>query len=371
MREDFDFLLYGANGYTGRLIARLAAEKGMNPLLAGRNAESVRDVVASTGFSHTAFDLEDTDRLLEALQRCRFALHAAGPFRHTLDAMVEACIRTGRHYVDVNGDISCFERIKAYGQRAAEKGVMLLSGAGFDVIPTDCLALWLHGRMPDAVRLRIAFASLGSRMSHGTATTMISKLGEGGMVRRNGRLERRPFGEKAMTVDFGGGERHFVMSIPWGDVSTAHHTTGIPDIETYTAVRPVVHRVMRWQRLFNPLLRIETFRNLLRRRVDRNPAGPDDDMRSSARSLVWAELTDPRGNRIHATWKGPEVYDVTAHGALEVAERILSGSFEPGYQTPAGCYGPDLSMQIPGASRSEAMKTEATRKHPEQDRAGR
>ena len=356
MPEPFDFLLYGANGYTGRLIARLAAEKDLKPLLAGRNAASVAEVAESTGFEHVVFGLEDTDRLQEALHRCRFAMHAAGPFRHTLDAMVGACLNTGRHYVDINGDISCFERIFEYDEKAAERGVMLMPGAGFDVIPTDCLAKFLHERMPDAVALRIAFASVGSRLSHGTAMTMASKLGEGGKVRKNGRIEKRPFGEKSMTVDFGG-ERLFAMSIPWGDVSTAYRTTGIPDIETYTTVKPGPYKAMKWQRLFNPLLRTETFRNLLRRRIDRSPAGPDDAMRSRACSLIWAEVSDKKGNRLQATLRGPEVYDLTAYGAIAVAEKILAGSYRSGYQTPAGCYGADLVMEVPGVTRSEPFSS--------------
>ena len=356
MSSDFDFLLYGANGYTGRLIARTAAERGLKPLLAGRNADAMRETAAATGFDWVAFELTETERLHDALRRCRLVLHAAGPFRHTLEPMVEACLLAGRHYIDVNGDIACFERVKGYDAKAMERGVMLLPGAGFDVIPTDCLAKSLHVQMPEAESLRIAFGSMGSRLSHGTAMTMLSKLGEGGMVRKNGSIEKRPFGEKGMKVDFGG-EEHFVMSIPWGDVSTAHHTTGIPDIETYTVVKPGVYRAMKGQWLFNPLLRTETFRNLLRRRVDSGPAGPDDAMRASAYSLAWAELCDREGNRVSASLRGPEVYDITAHGALAIVRRILAGEARPGYQTPAGCYGPELVMEIPGIRRSEPVWT--------------
>lgn len=356
MSTHHDFLLYGTNGYTGRLIAQEALRLGMKPLLAGRNAPALADMARGTGLECIAFRLEETEKLHQALLRCRFALHAAGPFRSTLNAMVAACIRTGRHYTDINGDVYCFERIRAYDGQAREAGVMVLPGAGFDVIPTDCLARHLHERMPDAVRLRIAFASVGSGMSHGTAMTMISKLGEGGMVRRNGKILRRPFGEKGMQVDFGE-ENLFVMSIPWGDVATAHHTTGIPDIETYTAVRPAVYKLMKLQRLFNPLLRSESVRSLLRRKAAARPPGPDSETRARAYSLVWAELTDASGRSVHATMKGPEPYDVTAHGILAVARRILSGDVKPGYQTPAGCYGADLAMEIPGMRRSEPVFT--------------
>lgn len=342
-----DFLLYGAYGYTGRLIAHMAGTYGISLLLSGRHEEEVRRISGETGFPGIAIDLNDREKLEEALKSCRGVIHAAGPFKDTLKQMVEACIRTGRHYLDINGDIRCFEEIKGYHEDAARAGVMLLPGAGFDVVPTDCLARLVSDQLPDAVSLRIAFASLGSRLSHGTAATMISKLGDGGMVRKAGKIIRRPFGEHALEVSFGS-ERLFTMSIPWGDVSTAMHTTGIQDIETYTHVKPVVYRIMKWQNLFNPLLRTTWFRNLLRKRIDRQPAGPDDGMRANARSLAWAEVCNQRGDRVSAWLSGPEVYDMTTHAALIIAARVKAGQYTAGYQTPAGMYGANLVLDVPG-----------------------
>lgn len=342
-----DFLLYGAYGFTGRLIARMASAYQISLLLAGRNAEEVLRMSAQTGFPGIAFDLNDRERLDEALGSCRGVIHAAGPFKDTLKPMVEACIRTGRHYLDINGDIRCFEEIREYHEHAVRAGIMLLPGAGFDVVPTDCLARAVAERLPDGVSLRIAFASLGSTLSHGTATTMASKLGDGGMVRKAGKIIQRPFGEHALEVPFGS-ERLFTMSIPWGDVSTAWHTTGIPDIETFTHVKPVVHKIMKWQWLFNPLLRTNWFRKLLRKRIDRRPAGPEDGMRASARSLAWAEVRNQRGDRVSAWLSGPEVYDMTTYAALIIAARVKDGYFAAGYQTPAGMYGADLVIDIPG-----------------------
>lgn len=342
-----DFLLYGAYGYTGRLIARMAGAYQVSLLLAGRNEGEVRRISAQTGFPGIVIDLNDRERLDEALNSCRGVIHAAGPFKDTLKPMVEACIRTGRHYLDINGDIRCFEEIRAYHEDAVRAGVMLLPGAGFDVVPTDCLARAVAERLPDAVSLRIAFASLGSSLSHGTAATMAGKLGDGGMIRKDGKIIRRPFGENALEVAFGS-ERLFTMSIPWGDVSTAWHTTGIPDIETFTHVKPSVYKIMKWQWLFNPLLRSTWFRRLLRKRIDRRPAGPDDGMRASARSLAWAEVRNQRGDRVSAWLSGPEVYDMTTHAALIIAARVKAGHYMAGYQTPAGMYGADLVMDIPG-----------------------
>jgi short subunit dehydrogenase-like uncharacterized protein len=343
----YDFLLYGANGYTGRLISRMARAYDINLLLAGRNQEEVNRISSQTGFPGLAIRLDDQDRLDTALKSCTGVIHAAGPFKDTLKPMVEACIRTGRHYLDINGDIRCFEAIKGYDEAAKEAGVMLLPGAGFDVVPTDCLARLVSEKMPDAVSLRIAFASMGSTLSHGTATTMLTKLGDGGMIRKDGKIIRRPFGEHAMEVDFGA-ERLFTMSIPWGDVSTAWHTTGIPNIETFTHVKPMVFRMMKGQSLFNPVLRSSWVRNLLQKRIDRQPPGPDDGMRASARSLAWAEVTNQNGERVSAWLSGPEVYDITAHAALIIAEKVKQGAVNPGFQTPAGIYGAGLVKEIPG-----------------------
>ena len=348
-----DFLLYGAYGYTGRLIARMAQAYEINLLLAGRNEEEVKRISAQTGFQGISLDLNDHESLDAALNNCKGVIHAAGPFKETLKPMVEACIRTGRHYLDINGDIRCFEEIKGYSDPAREAGVMLMPGAGFDVVPTDCLARHVSEQLPDAVHLQIAFASIGSTLSHGTAATMVSKLGDGGMIRKDGKIIRRPFGEHALEVDFGN-ERLFTMSIPWGDVSTAWHTTGIPNIETFTHVKPAVHRIMKWQWLFNPLLRTNWIRGLLRNGIDRRPAGPDDGMRASARSLAWAEVTNQNGERVSAWLSGPEVYDITAHAALIIAEKVKQGAVNPGFQTPAGMYGAGLVKEIPGVVVHEA-----------------
>lgn len=352
----YDFLLYGANGYTGRLIAAYASAYGLVPLLAGRNGAALAALAEATGFDHRVIDLSDGKALDAAVQQCRMVVHAAGPFKDTLESMILSCLRMKKHYIDINGDISCFEQIKSYDRAAKERGIMLLPGAGFDVVPTDSMALLIKQALPDANRLRIAFASLGSSLSHGTAMTMSGKLGEGGMVRKDGVIIRRPLGEHGMEIDFGG-EKHFVMSIPWGDISTAWHTTGIPDIETFTAVSPFVYRVMKCQWLFNWLLRTDMVRKMIRKKIDKNPSGPDAVMRSKARSLVWVEAANRNGATASVTMSGPEVYDLTAHAALLIAQRILSGSFQPGYQTPAGCYGTELVKQIPGVEVRNVIRS--------------
>ena len=348
---DKKILLYGANGYTGQLIAKLAAHYSIRPTLAGRNEESVRELANSLQLPFEIIDLNDTKKLDEIVAQHSIVIHAAGPFSKTAKAMVEACIRKHVHYTDINGDISCFELVKKYKQDAINSNCMLMPGVGFDVVPTDCIAKLLHQQMPDASDLKIAFATLGSSVSHGTATTMAEKLGEQGAKRVNGKIIRVPLGLNSLDVDFGE-KKLFCMSIPWGDVSTAYHTTGIQNIETFTAVKSSLYKQLKFQGLFNWLLRTPIVRNFIKKKIDQRPAGPNESMLNNGRCLVWGQVKNPQGKIKEARLSGPEGYLFTAHSSLIIAQEIINGNWQKGYQTPAGLYGYELAKKVPGVSIS-------------------
>jgi short subunit dehydrogenase-like uncharacterized protein len=349
------FLLYGANGYTGELIARHASQYNLKPILAGRRAEALRPLATKLNLSYKIIDLNDTPALMAALKEVKVVVHAAGPFQFTARQMADACLQTGTHYLDINGDISVFEMLKGYDESAKRAGIMILPGAGFDVVPTDCTALLLKKLLPDAIELKLAFATLGGGLSHGTATSMIYKLGEGGAVRKNGKIIRKPLGQKGMWVDFitrsAGIRKLFVMTIPWGDIATAHFTTGIPDIETYTGISPHVYRLLKLQGLFNWLLRTSFVRKWIKNKIDRRPAGPNDEQRSKAISLIWGQAINLAGKTATARMSGPDGYTLTTHSALLITQKIFQGNFMTGYQTPASAYSEDLVLEIPGVQR--------------------
>src|ERR1051326_3826788 len=344
------FLLYGANGYTGELIARYAAEYDLHPILAGRREEVLKPLGAKLNYSYKVFDVSDSIALFAALREVKLIVNAAGPFQFTAKPIIEACLQTGTHYIDVNGDISVFEFIKPYDDAAREAGIILLPGSGFDVVPTDCTALLLKKLLPDAVTLKLAFANIGGGLSHGTATTMVNKLGQGGAVRKNGKIVSVPLGQKGMWVDFGI-KNFFVMTIPWGDIATAYFTTAIPDIESYTAISPTVYRLLKLQGLFNWLLRTNFIRKRIKKKIDKRPAGPNDEQRSKAMSLVWGQVSNSRGETKTVKMSGPDGYTLTMHSTLLIAQKILQGNFKPGYQTPASAYGEDLVMELPNVKR--------------------
>lgn len=340
------FLLYGANGYTGKLIAGLASQYGLEPILAGRTEANIKPLAAELQLGYRIIDLDNREQLIKALGEVNLVLHAAGPYVYTARQMIEACLHTGVHYIDINGDISVFEMIKKYSTAALEKNIMLMPGVGFDVVPTDCIAMQLKQIMPDATHLKLAFASVGGGISHGTAMTMAGKIGEGGAARVDGKIVKQPLGQKGMWVNFGE-KRLFAMSIPWGDVSTAYCSTGIPNIETYVTVKPHIHRLLKFQWAFNWLLRTRFVRNLIKKKISSAPAGPSPEQRKNSYSLVWGEVSNSAGENASACIRCLDGYTLTAHSSLLIASKIMTGNFKPGYQTPAGCYGEKLVSELP------------------------
>jgi len=345
-----EFLLYGANGYTGKLIATMSSEYGLTPILAGRKEIAIKPLAKNLNLPYRIIDLADTKRLEDAVFDVKVVLHAAGPFQYTALPMIEACLATGTNYLDITGEIPVFEMAKRLDKKARNAGIMIMPGVGFDVVPTDCLSLFLKKALPDATQLTIAFSSLKAAISHGTAITMVQNLGQAGAVRINGQIVAVPIGHKSMVVDFGVA-KHFVMSIPWGDISTAFHTTGIPNIETYTRISQRLFRFLRFQKYFNPILRTKFVRGFIQQQINKKPPGPTDEERKNNKSLVWGQVKNPAGKTIEARLVGPDGYTLTVHSSLLITKKVLGGEAMPGYHTPAKAFGENLILEVPGVSR--------------------
>ena len=333
------WLLYGANGYTGELIAREAVRRGERPILAGRSAEKIEPLARELGCDWRAFDLEHID-----LSGVQAVLHCAGPFVRTSRPMVDACLAAGVHYLDITGEIAVFEAIMARNDEAVARGVMLLPGAGFDVVPTDCLAAMLKSRMPDANELWLAFYSPRGEVSRGTLKTMIEGIGEGGAIRRDGKIVHVPLAYDVREIDFSCGKR-LAMTIPWGDVATAFHTTGIPNIRVYNAASPRAVRRVKWLQRLLPIVRLRPVRALLQKFAERTP-GPDEEKRNKGRTYLWGRVSNGK-DEITMTMTTPEGYQFTVRSSLDALDRVLRDP-KPGSYTPARALGKDFVNTISG-----------------------
>ena len=338
-------LIYGANGYTGELIAREAVRRGLTPTLAGRDEAAVAALAQSLALPWRAFGLADSAAVTEGIAGAGAVLHCAGPFVRTSRPMVDACLATGIHYLDITGEIAVFESILARDAEARRAGAVLLPGIGFDVVPTDCLARELQSRLPDAIHLDLAFVAEGGGWSRGTLATMIESLPHAGAMRRNGRIVPLPLAAESMEIDLPVGRRT-VMSIAWGDVATAFHTTGIPNIRTFTGVPQREVRLLQRVRPLLPLAGFKPVKRLLQLWVRRTVTGPSADQRRRARTWIWGRAGNERGEAVTVYFSTAEGYALTARSAVEGALRVEAGGVPPGAWTPARAFGTPFLAEL-------------------------
>ncbi|QJW88214.1 NAD(P)H-binding protein [Spirosoma taeanense] len=347
------FLLYGANGYTARLIIDLAKSLGMKPVLAGRNEAKVKPLADQHGLAYRVADLNDRSALDAILQDVPVVLHCAGPFSQTAAPMMQACLRTRAHYLDITGEIAVFESGMKLDKAAQAQGIQLMSGVGFDVVPTDCMARYLHERLPDATHLQLAFANDGGGLSHGTAQTALEGLGMGGMIRQDGRLRTVPYAHKTLSVNFGDGRLRPCVAIPWGDIATAYWTTRIPTIETFMASSPGQILAAKAGNYLGWLFQNPSVQSFLKRRISTSVTGPDESKRQRAQTHIWGKVRNATGNIAEARLHGPEGYTLTARTSVLIVQKVLSGNWKAGFQTPAGLYGADLVLEVEGVRRED------------------
>jgi len=342
------WMIYGANGYTGKLIAREARTRGLKPILAGRNRKSIESLAAETGFQSLVFDLEDTAAMDKALQGISVVLHCAGPFSATSQPMIEACLRNRCHYLDITGEISVFANAYKRSDEAGRADIVLMPGVGFDVVPTDCLAARLVKALPAATSLALAFEA-GGDMSPGTAKTSIEGLAGGGCVREGGKLKWVPLAWKTREIPFRHGKR-LAVTIPWGDVFTAYISTGVPDIEVYMSAPPSSILHMKRLRMLKPLLSMSWVQNLMKKRIEKSITGPEGIERQNTQMQLWGEAATADGRSVSATMTTPNGYDVTVTASLGIVEYLLAKDVEGGFYTPSLLMGADYAASLPGVT---------------------
>lgn len=362
------WLLYGAYGFTGRLIAREAVERGHRPVLAGRDARKTAALADELGLEHRVFGLDDGEALRDALEPVAAVVNAAGPFSRTWRPVAEACLDTRTHYLDITGEVAVFEGLHALGGRAAAAGVALVPGVGLDVVPTDCLAARLAERLSGATHLELALHSTGGP-SRGTARTMLEGITEPAKERRDGRIVEIAHGSVTARVPFTDRERRAV-AIPWGDVSTAHHSTGIPNVRVYMTFPPRMLRAARLLPYLRPLLALGPVRRLLRAWIDWKVEGPDarerEEGRTRIRGRAWREegpgeeggsWAERGGGGMEAELTVPNGYAFTAASSVAAVEALLAMDTPTGVDAPSAAAGPVPPPEPTGPAAPAAAPT--------------
>ncbi|KXN70133.1 Saccharopine dehydrogenase [Conidiobolus coronatus NRRL 28638] len=343
--NDKAWMIYGANGYTGELIAREAVKRGLKPVLAGRNKQKNLELALELKLEAKVFDLADTDFAAQQIKGNSLVMHCAGPFSATSKPMIEACLKAQAHYLDITGEITVFEQTHSFHQQAINAGVVLCSGVGFDVIPTDCVAAALKAALPDATHLALGFDS-ETNLSPGTAKTNIEGMANGGKVRQDGKIITVPLAHQVRQIDFGNGEKS-AMTIPWGDVSTAFYTTGIPNIEVFIPASSAIVVGAKFMNCLRPLMKLTSVQNLIKNYLGKTVQGPEEDVRDQLPTFVWGEARNAKGEMKTARVRTANTYSLTITGSLAVIDYLMNHQPEGGAYTPANLISAELVSQLP------------------------
>lgn len=340
-------LIYGANGYTGALIADEAVRRGMKPIVAGRNRDALDALAQRLSLTRRVFDLEDPAEIARNFDDVDLLLNCAGPFSRTAAPLLEVCLERRVHYLDITGEIDVFALCHQAQPRAKRQGIVVAPGVGFDVVPTDCTAAMLKQRLPDATELVLAFEA-GGGASPGTAKTSVEGLARGGRARIAGKLVDVPLAWKTRTFERDGMQRT-AMTIPWGDVYTAFVSTGIPNVETYMAVPPQTIARMRWLRHLQPLLGFAPLQKLLKSRAGAVP-GPDAQRRETTHCTIWGEVRNAAGAQARLKLTTPNGYALTVQSALGIAQHVLATKPAGDYYTPSRLMGAEYVLSLAGVT---------------------
>jgi len=344
-------LIYGATGYTGRLIVQRALARGLKPIIAGRDREAIASMAAACDLEWMIAHVDDQARLLSLTASATVLLNAAAPFTSSSPALMGACVATGTHYLDVTGEADSIEATAQSHDEAIRRRVMLMPGVGFDVVASDCLAAHVARRLPGARVLKLGFDTSQSA-SRGSLKTSLEMAGRGVQVRSGGRLVRVAQGSLTYCFDYGRGPQ-LSVAVSLGDTSAAYFSTGIPNVETYLRATLSVWGAITADQYWGWLVASPPWQAWLKAQTAWLPTGPSPQARSRGWATIVADANDWNGRCVRSRLRTADKYSFTALSAIRVAERTLAGDWLAGFQTPSRVYGPEFALSFDGVSRED------------------
>jgi short subunit dehydrogenase-like uncharacterized protein len=320
-------LIYGAAGYTGRMVAINARAAGVDIVVAGRAKDEAKlaALAAKFGAEYQLFAVDDLPAVKSALGDIGVLLNTAGPFMRTAEPLMQACIAAGVHYLDIAAELDSYQLAEKLDEAAIAAGVMLLPGSGGSVAMLGSLAARAVKRVIKPVRLRIAMHVAGG-FSRGSAVSASENLNTALLRRVDGQLVDRS--ADVRDFDFGQGPAtSFPVTLP--DLITIWRDTMIPNIETYVYL---------------------TDGAFPEGDLAAMPDGPTLDQREANRYHAAVEVTGADGRVVRSVLETVNGYTFTTIAAAEAARRVLKGEARPGFQTPARLFGDGFAETIADTS---------------------
>jgi short subunit dehydrogenase-like uncharacterized protein len=338
-------ILYGANGYSAKIILNDLLSHGIKPVLAGRNALAVINLAHNFKLPLQIFSLDDYDVVNSNLKGTHTLLNCAGPFSETAEILMDACLELRVNYLDITGEIGVFEAAWERNEKAKMAGITILPGIGFDVVTTDCISKKLKEEMPDAEFLRVGIVTMNSKISRGTLIAAINQFGKNSIIRKDGNLVPVEWGTLTRIINFGDFTRE-AISVQWGDVCNAFYTTGIPNIEVFFSLPLILIKLIKNSLLFRKIIGWDFIKLILKKFVSKNFSGPNEKHRSKSRIFIWGEVENKVGDKAEHVYEFGDGYSLTVKSAVEIVSRILNNETKSGTQTPALLFGSNFVDQF-------------------------
>ncbi len=346
------WMIYGAYGYTGKLLSQEAKIRGHSPVLAGRSVNKLIPLADELDLDYIVFDLEDSKKLINIIRDFELIFHAAGPYKFTSAPMVKACLKSGTNYLDITGELPIFEQNFEFDQQAKDIGIAIISGVGFDVVPTDCLAKYISNKIPNPTHLEVGIAG-SSSPSAGTLKTIIEYSDLGTLIRKDGVLVH-PEKIHEKKIQFSDKER-IMRPVVWGDLVTAYRSTGIPNIITYMPIPKKSIGVGKSTGISKESwVSNENQKKLVREWIEKNVHGPDEQTLQTARSYLWAQVTNDKDTFYQAWLETIESYRFTAVAGVRAVEKLFKLKSK-GALTPALAFGADFVLEIQDTKRFDTL----------------
>jgi len=324
MKIKSKMLLYGATGYTGKIIAARAKELNLDFEIAGREFDKTQRLARELAVPFHVFTIDDEHAWEEALIGKQLLINAAGPFKFTARQGMSACLKAGAHYLDISAELETYQLAESLDEEARLAGIQLISGAGL-FVSYDALVVHLSKLVAEPQYLKVGFRHYGG-FSRGSILSSQNIADLGLLVRRNGMINEN-LNPKSKIFSFGD-EDVECMPTPLGGIILSYKSTGIPNIEEYFSLKLPATEL--------PGLTMETL-----------PDGPTQEERAAGRSGISAEIMGKDGKVVSAYVDAPSGYDLTPLSVVALAQRVLNGDFKVGYQSPGSAYGEETIKDIP------------------------
>ena len=355
-------MIYGANGFTAQLMIEVAKARGLQPILAGRSMDKIGPIAERHGLETRIFSLNNKLQSQEALKYIDLVVNAAGPFIYTANAMRQACLATQTHYLDITGELPVFKETYAQDDAAQGAGCTLISGMGFDIVPSDCLASYVINKVNSPVAVDVAISGTGGKPSAGTLKTVIELIDEKPSYLRKGKYMHYNLGSGGRWVPYPNREL-FAIPVPLGDLAAIQHQHGIPNVTGYMSLAPkTAKRLQQFGAFAQTLMKSDLLKRITQKVVAERAKGPGEQLRKTGQTFFWAEARNAAGDVFSAGLQSVEGYRMTAECTINGVQRLLADDWKHfGALSPSQAFGADFILELDNTVRYDNMKLDKHR----------